>query len=121
MSVLGYLAIVSAETDDDIEQGLKILHKCSNAGDWGSTSLLGGVYQMGTSVPIDYAKAWAYYTKAIEQGSVSALTNKGMMAVQGLGVKKDIELGRKFFTEAHERGSTTAKEWLEKLERLDDI
>lgn len=112
-SVLGYMAIVYAGVEDDITDGLKILHKCSDAGDSGSTCLLGNIYEKGQTIKQDLAKAWVYYGKAIEQGSVAALTNKGVMAIQGRGVAKDVNLGMALLTKAREKGSIGAQELLE--------
>lgn len=118
-SVLGYMAVVHAGTKSDIDDGLKILQNCSDAGDWGSSCLLGDIYHLGLSVRHDYARAWQYYTKAVDQGSVAALTSKGIMAIHGRGVPKSIELGRELLTRAHERGATTAKHWLDQLDSED--
>lgn len=112
-SVLGYMAIVYAGVEDDITDGLKILHKCSDAGDSGSTCLLGNIYEKGQTVEQDLAKAWVYYGKAIEQGSVAALSNKGVMAIQGRGGTKDVDLGMALLRKAQEKGSTGAQELLE--------
>lgn len=119
-SVLGYMAVVHAGDESDVIDGLKILRKCSAAGDKGSTCLLGDIYHLGLSVPHDFEKAWEYFTVAIEQGSVTALTSKGIMAVKGLGVQKDVDLGRRLLTSAHARGATTAKEWLDKIDSLSE-
>jgi len=115
-SVLGYMAVIHAGVESDVIDGLKILHNCSAAGDWGSTCLLGDIYHLGLSVPHDFERAWEYYTKAVEQGSVTALTSKGIMAIKGRGIPKDVELGRKLLKSAHDRGATTAKEWLDLLD-----
>ena len=111
-SVLGYMAVVYAGDEDDLTDGLKILHKCSDAGDSGSTCLLGNIYEKGQTVEQNLAKAWHYYGKAIEQGSVAALSNKGVMAIQGRGGTKDVELGMSLLREAHKKGSTGAQELL---------
>lgn len=115
-SCLGYMAVVHAGDESDVIDGLKILHNCSAAGCFASTCLLGDIYLLGLSVPHDFEKAWEYFTLAIEQGSVTALTSKGIMAIKGLGVQKDIDLGRRLLTSAHARGATTAKDWLDKLD-----
>ncbi len=115
MSVLGFLAIVAGESDDDIYQGFKILDKCAAAGDAGSSCLIADVYNYGFSVEQDFEKAWSFYTSAIEQGSVSALTSKALMAIEGRGVPRDIEMGKTLLREAEKRGSPVAKEWLENL------
>jgi ssDNA thymidine ADP-ribosyltransferase, DarT len=115
-SVLGYMGVVHAGDESDVIDGFKILRNCSAAGDRGSTCLLGDIYLLGLSVPHDFEKAWEYFTLAIDQGSVTALTSKGIMAIKGLGVQKDIDLGRRLLTSAHARGATTAKDWLDKLD-----
>lgn len=111
-SVLGYMAVVYAGDQSDLNDGLKILHKCSDAGDAGSTCLLGNIYEQGLTVSQNFPKAWAYYSKAIEQGSIAALTNKGVMAIEGIGVPTDIELGVSLLKQAQEKGSTKAEELL---------
>lgn len=111
-SVLGYMAVVYAGDVNDLTDGLKILHKCSDAGDSGSTCLLGNIYEKGQAVEQNLAKAWHYYGKAIEQGSVAALSNKGVMAIQGRGATKDVELGMSLLREAQKKGSSGAQELL---------
>ena len=111
-SVLGYMAVVYAGDESDVSDGLKILHKCSDAGDAGSTCLLGNIYEQGLTLSHNFPKAWTYYSKAIEQGSVAALTNKGTMAIEGIGVPKDIELGISLLKQAQEKGSIKAGELL---------
>ena len=112
-SVLGYMAVVYAGDESDVSDGLKILHKCSDAGDAGSTCFLGNIYEQGLTVSQDLPKAWAYYSKAIEQGSVAALTNKAVMAILGSGgVSNDRDLGISLLKQAQDRGSTKAGELL---------
>jgi hypothetical protein len=63
----------------------------------------------------DYARAIAWYRKAIAQNLPQAQFNLGTMYLQGHGVRKDIRMARQWFMKAAEQGLPEAEKSLERL------
>lgn len=64
--------------------------------DVASMNNLGGRYEDGRGVPVDYAKAMFWYQKAYKAGNATAATNIGMLYGQGLGVEQDYPAAMKW-------------------------
>ena len=72
------------------------------------------MYDDGKGVPQDYTKAVFWYTKAAEQGDISAQCRLGKMFLDGEGVTKDSEKALYWFTRAGEQGCLGAPPHLRK-------
>jgi TPR repeat protein len=65
---------------------------------------LGEMYETGTGVAQDYAKALQFYRKAAEQGNANGQTKLGGAYLLGKGVQKDDAEAVKWFRKAAEQG-----------------
>lgn len=70
---------------------------------------MGGVYADGVYAPIDYKKAFYYYTKAAGQGNIYALNNLGLMYENGPYVERDPQKAVTYYTQAADGGLAFAQ------------
>jgi TPR repeat protein len=78
---------------------------------------LGHLYEHGTGVPADYAKAREYYEQAAALQDTAALTDLANLYRSGSGVAQDFVKARVFLDLAVELGNTKAMEELAELYR----
>lgn len=64
--------------------------RLAEAGDAEAQATLGGLYLVGTGVPLDFAQAAAWYRLAAAQGHAMAQLNLGDLYSRGLGVPRDL-------------------------------
>ena len=63
---------------------------------------------MGVGTDIDYDKARSMFEKAIDNGSVTSMTNLGVMYMRGIGVDKDAPKAIGLLEKAYAGGSCAA-------------
>jgi TPR repeat protein len=66
-------------------------------------------YGYGCAAGHDFAKAFAWYRKAAEQGSLGGQTQVGWMYEEGLGVRKDVTQAAFWYRKAAEQGGPAAQ------------
>lgn len=76
---------------------------------------LGLIYNFGMGTPKDPAKALALWTAAAKQHMSSAALSAGVLLLEGKGVPKDSQAGRRLIEQAAEEGNTGAKKKLAEL------
>jgi len=64
--------------------------RLAEAGDAHAQATLGGLYLVGTGVPLDPVRAAAWYRLAAAQGHATAQLNLGDLYARGLGVPRDM-------------------------------
>lgn len=57
----------------------------------------------------DYRTAWEWYMKAAEHGDIDSMSNAGVMALQGIGCEKNVELAEELIGKAAEAGNPFAQ------------
>lgn len=75
------------------------LYKAAKTGEQGAQFYLGMRYQHGLGVKQDLAQAFAWYKKSADGKTINmpaAQLNVGRMLVEGQGVKKDINAGKRY-------------------------
>ena len=78
---------------------------------------LGVLYDEGSGVGQDLARAARWYHKAAAQGFVDAQTNLGIMYYHGQGVVRDLEKADHWFQKAAGQGDADARAYLQELAR----
>jgi TonB family protein len=80
-------------------------------------SKIGAMYFIGRGdIYQDYAKAFAWFSKAMQQGNISAEVNLGVMYFKGLGVQQNLVKAHELFDKAFQQGEITAKYWLSEVD-----
>ncbi len=82
------LANVLAQRGENVE-AVRWFEKASAKGHAKASNALGFMYEEGRGVPQNFAKASALYLKAMKGGDAVAMTNRGLMILNGKGAKKD--------------------------------
>jgi hypothetical protein len=67
------------------------------------------MYQQGLGTAKDSAQAFAWYSKAAQQGIAPAEDNLGLMYCKGLGTERDYVQALTWFSKAAQQGSATAE------------
>ncbi|MEA1651390.1 tetratricopeptide repeat protein [Nitrospirillum sp. BR 11164] len=100
---------VGAFQRKDYPAALTELGPAADKGDGEAQTYLGWMYEKGLGVPVDYARAQAWYTKAAAQGHAHALNNLGSLYYLGNGVPKDAPKGIGLFRKAAKKGDAQAQ------------
>jgi TPR repeat protein len=100
---LGILYLYGLGVPADVSKGIKLIEisaqKSSN-----SQFELGVIYSADKVVPKDLNKSWAYYELAAKNGNSKALNLIGVRYFKGDGIPKNLELAKKYFLEASNKG-----------------
>jgi TPR repeat protein len=78
--------------------------------------MLGQCYYNGSGVGKDYARAFACYEKAAEQGNAGAQYMLGQCYYNGNGVEQDYKKAFEWYKKSAEQGNKEAMEMLAKLQ-----
>jgi TPR repeat protein len=70
-----------------------------------------------TGVPVNYAEAVKWYSKAAEQGHAAAQSNLGLMYVLGIGVPEDYVKAHMWFSISKANGDGTAAKGLANVKK----
>jgi TPR repeat protein len=76
---------------------------------------LGQMYERGTGVERDYAKAAEWYLKSIKNGNATAYARLGFLYERGLGVRQDIGNAAKLYRQSADLGSPLGQSRLGRL------
>ncbi|MBD1230466.1 sel1 repeat family protein [Acinetobacter seifertii] len=87
--------------------GVSDLQKAAKSGQAGAQFYLGTHYQYGKDEK-DEKQAFAWFKAAADQGLSPAQLNVGRMYADGIGVKKDESMARKYFEKAASNGDNRA-------------
>lgn len=82
----------------ETSQAVLIWHRWANQGDVDAAYNLAVIHQHGDGVPLDYAKAMAWYRLAAEKGDKVSQFQIGLMYQNGQGVEADQEEAHRWFT-----------------------
>ena len=74
----------------DYQSAISEWRRLAEAGDAHAQATLGGLYLVGTGVPLDTGRAAAWYRLAAAQGHATAQLNLGDLYARGLGVPRDL-------------------------------
>ena len=109
------LAVIYHDVKGDYAQALSYLNKAVELGSEDAFFNLGFMYEQGHGTEKDFAKAEAYYLKAVnKKGNNSARYRLGVMYYEGRdGVKKNKKKGELLLKEAANNGNEDAKKYLE--------
>ena len=83
--------------------------KKAEAGDAGSQTFLGLIYEQGSIVRQNYKKAIEWYTKAALQNNADAQFSLGNLYFFGNGVSQDLEKAFDWYKKAANAGSMEAQ------------
>lgn len=92
------------------EEASVLFRKAADAGEPRAFYNTGYVYEQGIGVPQDYARAAAYYARALDEPSVSSAypaARLGMLTYMGYGVPKDRDRAFQLLQWADSRGCRT--------------
>ena len=78
-------------------------------------------YSIGRGIEKDVEKAVYWYQRASEQGHSKAPFNIAIFYVDGINTDTDPGLALEYFLVAEERGNSKAKEYLDKLRKVDSL
>jgi TPR repeat protein len=81
----------------------------ADAGDAHSQLLVSRAYVHGSSVPLNYVKAFEYARRAADQGNITAACNVGMYLMRGRGCSTDLSAGAEYLRKSAERGFIRGK------------
>lgn len=98
MGVLGDMLWAGNGVKQDLSTGCGWYRKAVNGGFGGSEVMLGVCYYTGDIGQKDYAKAWSYFDKNIENPVASHFL--GFMGTFGLGVRVDLGLAQAAFRQS---------------------
>lgn len=88
---------------------LQRLHTQAAQGDAVSQAIVGFLYDDGSDVPQDYAKARQWFEKAASQGNRLAQSELGHLYAEGLGGLQDYAMARQWFEKAAAQGYEVAQ------------
>jgi hypothetical protein len=95
--------------DDNPVEAVQWFHKAAEAGNPSGMLHLGGMYQVGIGVLVDYDMAAFWYGKAADKGNADAMYNLGRMYESGQGVAKDSKMAKERYSKAAGLGNSDAK------------
>lgn len=110
-----YLSGDRIPKDNDI--GIIWLKKAADQNHLGAINYLGGAYERGIGVDIDYDKSFQLYTKAAEQGYAVAQFNLGLSYIWGKGVDVDDTIALNWLKKAADQGVLEADDAIADLAR----
>src|SRR5439155_167071 len=103
----------SAETlsplDADLSKTASACHRIADQGLASAQTKLGGMYEAGKGVPLDYAEAAKWYGKAGDEGFAPAQYYLAQMYARALGVPQDNAEAVKWYRKAADRGFSPAQ------------
>ena len=103
---LGAKAIRSEAPGVSTAEGVELLQKAAASGDANALYQLGYAHEKGLGVPVDAARAAAYYRDASQKGYHRAYVALGRLYEKGIGVPADHALAHGFYLKARENGIT---------------
>ena len=101
----------------DEKKGAELIMAAAQLGNAGAQNTLGILYEEGIGVAQNIEEAIKWYKASDEQGRSYAAYNLGLIYLQGTGVPQDLRMAREYLQKAADRGHTTAREYLEKLDQ----
>ncbi|KAI0981670.1 hypothetical protein GJ496_004801 [Pomphorhynchus laevis] len=100
-------------TKSNFKRALYYFGKATDAGSITAVSYMGRIYAQGDeNVPQNTGKALRLLRHAAEKGDALGQSSLGLMYYHGIGVKKDFETARKYFTLSADQKNTEAFLWL---------
>ena len=87
----------------------------AEAGDAIAQFFVGGAFNMGKGVPVDYEQARVWYEKAAAQGHTSSVSSLGRLAQYGRGQPPSYRRARELFQQAIDMGNENAVKSLQEL------
>ncbi len=92
---VGEMTLLGQGTDRDVARGLEQMNALADLGDTNALNLLGATYQRGIDgiLPGDPTRAYGYFRKAADAGSLDGKVMAGMMMVRGQGTARDVAAG----------------------------
>lgn len=88
------------------------LKALAQTGSVAAETILGALYQSGSSVNRDDAEALKWFLKAAEQGDMEAQFGLGVMYANGFGTKQDYAAAARWFKKAAAQGNTAPNFYL---------
>jgi hypothetical protein len=82
------MANALAQSGENVD-AVRWFEKASSKGHAKASNALGFMYEEGRGVPQNFARANALYLKAMKGGDAVAMTNRGVMILNGKGANKD--------------------------------
>jgi serine/threonine protein kinase len=95
--------------DDNPIEAVQWFRKAAEAGNPSGMLHLGGMYQVGIGLLMDYDMAAFWYGKAADKGNADAMYNLGRMYESGQGVAKDPRMAKERYSKAAGLGNSDAK------------
>lgn len=97
------------EQNETPENFMERLQQQADKGDVDAMISLGYMNLYGLNgVPVNYKKAFEYYSRAAQSGDDVAINNLGSLYYSGVGVRKNISKAAELFSEASNRGNVEA-------------
>ena len=97
------------EQNETQENFMERLYRQADKGDIDAMISLGYMNLYGLNgVPVNYKKAFEYYSRAAQSGDDVAINNLGSLYYSGVGVRKNISKAAELFSEASDRGNVEA-------------
>lgn len=106
----GEMTLLGRGTNRDVESGLAQMNALAKDGDSDALNLLGALYQRGIGglLQADPARAYGYFSKSSDAGSVIGSVRAGEMMVRGQGTAKNVASGLALVRAAADAGSSDA-------------
>jgi serine/threonine protein kinase len=95
--------------DDNPVEAVQWFRKAAEAGNPSGMRHLGGMYQVGIGLLMDYDMAAFWYGQAADKGNADAMYNLGSMYESGQGVAKDPKAAKELYFKAAKLGNAEAK------------
>lgn len=118
LKTLGLILCDSDFEFGNFKDGFSHMLAAAGAGDRAAQYFVAVEYATGGRVSRDPATAALWYRRAAESGHVEAEYNLGIMHLEGDGVAKDFDEGRRRILSAAERGEYLARDFLSRAYSL---
>eukprot|EP00117_Sycon_ciliatum_P036423 scpid86450/ scgid27420/ Putative beta-lactamase hcpC; Cysteine-rich protein C len=103
--------------EKDEKRALELYHDAARLGNTNAMHSLGVCFWEGRGVDLDQDKAAYWWAQAADEHHPRACVNLAQLYLDGVGVKKDVEMARGLLQEAARRGLIEAGTLLEEMER----
>ena len=120
LSAMSAMYYTGRGVERDYTKGIELANRAAEQSADGKAKV-GDLYFYGLGVPVDYAKALAWYQKGAKENSGSALLRLAGMHVWGRGVKQDVSKAKEYYRQAEDLGLDSARQGITNLDFDDAV
>jgi len=81
---------------------------------------LGGIFERGEGVPVNYDAARAWFEKAAARDFAPAMISLGFLYEHGRGVPRDVAEARRWYEKAAQQGDERGAKELARLQKISE-